>query len=85
MTVADLHHWFGRPYATVKAWVNDDRAPRGPQGREAERLLTLLEAMIAEGRWFPVPITLSSYERPVYLQTVRHDKQSTHVPASGAA
>lgn len=84
MTVADLQHWFERPYATVRTWVEHRRTPRGPSGREAERLLHLLEKAIAERRYFPVPALLSSIERPSYLKKVRHE-QSTPIPASGAA
>ncbi len=73
MTKADLRRWFERPYATVETWLDDGREPRSPRGDEARRRLSLLERGIAERRGFPIPLELSSTERPRYIEKLYHD------------
>ena len=82
MTVADLKHWFDRPYATVRMWVFDARTPRGPSGKSADLLLRQLEARIRKG--LTIPSTLSSHERPAYVRKLRHG-HSAGVPAPHTA
>ena len=71
MTTADLQHWFDRPYATVRAWVFDARAPRGPAGRDADTALVKLERKIRNG--FTVPSALSNNDRPEFIRKLRND------------
>jgi hypothetical protein len=73
MAQGDLRWWFGRSYSTTASWLKDDREPRGPAGDEARRRLSLLEKGIASRRGFPVPVTLSSTERPAYIEKMFHD------------
>ena len=68
MAQGDLRWWFGRSYSTTASWLKDDREPRGPAGDEARRRLVLLEKGISARRGFPIPITLSSTERPAYIE-----------------
>jgi hypothetical protein len=68
MAQGDLRWWFARSYSTTASWLKDDREPRGPAGDEARRRLTLLEKSIAARRGFPVPVALSSTERPAYIE-----------------
>jgi len=72
MTVADIHHWFERPRATVRTWVWDARTPQGPAGERAHLLLRHLEAKIASRSGFPIPQTLSAHERPNYVKRLRN-------------
>ena len=75
MTVADLKHFFDRPYATVRMWVYDARrTPRGPAGNRAEQLLRSLEKKIKRG--LVIPAEISSRERPAYLKKIRHDSSA---------
>ncbi len=76
MAQGDLRWWFGRSYSTTASWLKDDREPRGPAGDEARRRLVLLEKGIAARRGFPVPVTLSSTERPVYIEKTFNDNSA---------
>ena len=73
MTKADLRRWFDRSYSTIETWVDDARSPKGPRAAEAERRLGLLEKGIAAKRGFPVPVDLSLYARPAYIEKLAHD------------
>lgn len=75
LTTADLATWFGRPYHTVRGWRTNPAhyRPWGPNGREAERLLDLLEHAIKRKRGFPVPINLSPVERRAHVGRMRHE------------
>ena len=75
MTVADLKHWFDRPYATVRTWVFEAREPRGPSGNHAHTLLAVLERKIKRG--LVIPATLSSNDRPDHIRKLRHDASAT--------
>ena len=73
MTVADVHHWFDRPRATVRTWVVDRRTPSGPSAKKARLLLELLERRIkSRGGGFPIPADLSVFDRPDYVRKLRH-------------
>lgn len=76
MAQGDLRWWFGRSYSTTASWLKDDREPRGPAGDEARRRLALLEKGIALKKGFPVPVTLSSTERPAYIEKTYHDNSA---------
>lgn len=67
MAQGDLRWWFGRSYSTTASWLRG-REPRGPAGEEARRRLSLLEKGIALKKGFPVPVELSSLERPAYIE-----------------
>lgn len=73
MAQGDLRWWFGRSYSTTASWLRQDREPRGPAGEEARRRLALLEKGIALKKGFPVPVTLSSTERPHHIEKLYHD------------
>jgi hypothetical protein len=72
MAQGDLRWWFGRSYSTTASWLRDNREPRGPAGEEARRRLALLEKGIALKKGFPVPVNLSSLERPAYIENLYH-------------
>ncbi len=84
VTVADLHHWFGRPRATVRTWAIDARVPQGPSGKKAHLLLALLESRIRARAGFPIPVDLSVATRPNYVKKLRHGN-SVRVSASPTA
>lgn len=73
MTVADLKHFFERPYPTVRLWIKEGRLPRGPAGIAAAQLLKRLVSAVQTG--FVVPTELSSRARPTYMKKLRHDCQ----------
>jgi hypothetical protein len=85
LTFGDLHHWFGRPRATVRAWVDRDHEPRGPAGEDAKARLVLLIRAIKFQEGLPAPRTLSALERPAYIMQVRDALERSSVPAQGAA
>ncbi len=80
-TVADLSHWFGRPYHTVWFWVHKDREPRGSAGQRKLMLrrLELLEKTIITRRFLPVPVDLNQFERPDYIEKLRNDLEAPRV------
>ena len=83
LTTADLHHWFDRPYATVRTWRIDGRIPHGPYGEDADEALAVLERLIKTGKKFPVP-PLSQTARVAYIRALRGNVR-TPVPKMGAA
>lgn len=86
-TVADLSHWFGRPFHTVWFWAHKGRTPRGSVGqcKLTYRRLELLESAIARKRGLPIPVTLTQFERPEYVEKLRHGLENCRVSARGAA
>ena len=76
MAQGDLRWWFDRSYSTTASWLKDDREPRGPAGDEARRRLAVLETSIEKKRGFPVPVSLSSIERPHYIKKLFNDNSS---------
>ena len=72
LTTADLSTWFGRPYHTVRGWL-EGHEPWGPNGEEAIRLMAILERAIARRKGFPVPFDLSPQQRRAYVEARRHD------------
>jgi len=82
MTVADLQHWFDRPYPTVRMWVMEPREPRGPSGSDADKLLLQLEKKIKAG--LVIPSSLSLQDRPTYMKRLRNG-QRPGVPAAHSA
>lgn len=71
LSVSDLHVWFKRAYPTVYLWVNKGVLPQGPRAAPAHAALTRLEAAIKGRKGFPVPVELSSLERPSYMVSLR--------------
>ena len=80
-TTADLANWFGRPYHTVWFWVNKDRQPRGSKGQRKLMVdrLELLEKAISKKRGLPVPVELNQFERPAYIEKLRHDLETSRI------
>lgn len=71
MTVADLKHFFDRPYPTVRLWVYEQRVPRGPSGDKAIGALQVLARRVKGG--FVVSPDLSSRARPTAMKELRRD------------
>ena len=72
LTTADLSTWFGRPYHTVRGWL-EGHEPWGPNGEESIRLMAILERAIKKHKGFPVPVHLSPQQRRAYVEARRHD------------
>ena len=73
MTVADLAKWFDRSYPTVRNWVLFGTNPHGPRNEKFLAELNLLEKLIEKEKGFPVPFAISHFERPAYIEKLRHD------------
>ena len=66
LTPSDLALWFGRPRATIKTWLEQDRTPRGERVlAECVRRLKLLQLSPA----FPVPYEVTALARTKYVRT----------------
>jgi hypothetical protein len=72
LTTADLSTWFGRPYATVRGWLQGYE-PWGPNGEEARRALGVLERAVKAHKGFPVPVHLSPIARREHVRRMRHE------------
>jgi hypothetical protein len=70
LTTADLSTWFGRPYATVRGWLQGYE-PWGPNGEEARKALTTLERAVEQRNGFPVPVHLSPVARREHVRRQR--------------
>lgn len=71
LTTADLARWFGRPHATMTAWLNGREPRGGPQDQEHARvMLDTLEMLVKKRKGFPLPQARQS-ERIKHLQAVR--------------
>lgn len=83
LTRPDLACWFDRHYSTIRDWLVHTREPDGPAGREAYRLLALLEAAIENSEKFPIPPQLSGRYRSKYVQELvrRHVKRDPSLPS----
>ena len=84
MAQGDLRWWFARSYSTTASWLKDDREPRGPAGDEARRRLVLLEKLISAKRGLPVPVDLSSTDRPRYIENLYHASSGRQQDARSA-
>lgn len=74
----DLHHWFGRPRATIRYWLSEESAPdyaplHDPKGDDAWSRLTLLEWAVKNVAGFPIPVTLSYAARPDNIRQLYDD------------
>lgn len=78
LSTADLQHWFGRPYPTVRSWVFDKREPRGFDGVRAAVLLDLLELCITHGKLKDLR-GVSSHERPRLIRELREWAQRSRI------
>lgn len=74
-TTADLSVWFDRPYHTVWFWFHKGAKPRGSklQKKLVYGRLELLENAIRGNARLPVPPSLNQFERPEYIEKLRHD------------
>jgi hypothetical protein len=76
MTVADLALWFDRSYPTVRNWVQFGTAPHGPRNEKFLAELELLEKLIRKREGVPVPFEVNHFERPAYIEKLRHEQNS---------
>jgi len=76
MTVADLALWFDRSYPTVRNWVQFGTAPHGPRNEKFLAELDLLEKLIRNEKGFPVPFSITHFERPGYIEKLRHEQDA---------
>lgn len=85
LTTADLARWFGRPYHTVRGWLEHGYQPRGPQGIEVLRRLEWLEYALSIGYGFPLSLTESQNQRPATIERIRNELERDHAPARHSA
>lgn len=78
MSRSNLAVWLGVPYATTRSWVENNRKPTGPRGREVFLRLALLEWAADNDPRFPIPHEKLAHERPTYVAGVRDDIIEQH-------
>ena len=84
MTIADVHHWFERPRATVRTWVLDGREARTTPSNYIEKRLADLEEKIRARKGFPIPASLSPGKRPEYVRGLRSGNRTRVSPTHSA-
>ena len=76
LTRSDLADWFARPYSTIREWLTRpgvEPSVDGPLGREAYRLLELLERTVERDNRFPIPAGLGQRYRRRYVRGIVDD------------
>lgn len=69
LSIADMGHWFGIQRRTMDTWLHGV-TPHECRHSQIITKLDLLEKAIKAGKNFPVPISITQYERKNYLQQV---------------
>ena len=69
LSITDMAHWFGVHRQTMETWL------RGvvPQAHKRDQIvdkLELLEHAAAETGYFPIPLSVTQFQRKDYLQQV---------------
>lgn len=84
LTTADIAHWLGRPYPTVRAWLHLGHEPRGPNAKIVLARTALLERAVKQRTGFPVPYDIRAQHRPAYIVQIRNELERPSVPESRA-
>jgi len=69
LSIADMGHWFGIQRRTMETWLHGV-VPHTCRHSQIITKLDLLEKAIASGKHFPVPMSVTQYQRKSYLQQV---------------
>lgn len=78
LSCANLAVWLAVPHATARSWVEKNRTPTGPRGREVFLRLALLEWAADNDPRLPVPHETLAQDRPTYVAGVRDDIIEQH-------
>ena len=78
LSCANLAVWLAVPHATARSWVEKNRMPTGPRGREVFLRLALLEWAADNDPRLPVPHETLAQDRPTYVAGVRDDIIEQH-------
>lgn len=69
LSTVDMATWFGVNKGTMTTWLNG-REPHAYKVPQILNLLALLVKATATGSYFPVPFSVSQYDRKSYVQQV---------------
>lgn len=69
LSIADMGVWFGIQRRTMETWLHGV-VPHACRHSQIITKLDLLEKAIKAGKHFPVPISVTQYERKSYLRQV---------------
>ena len=83
LSIADMGVWFGIQRRTMETWLHGV-VPHACRHSQIIAKLDLLEKAIKARKYFPVPISVTQYERKNYLQQVINDITG-RVPKSRSA
>jgi len=83
LTIADLALWLGRPFPTVRMWVNAFTYPSGPRAAGLWPKLTRLEKMIHDNVGFRSPMTSVTSTDRGYIKGLLNGR--ARLPGSRAA
>lgn len=70
LTIADMGVWFNTQRRTMETWINGV-VPHSCRHSQLNHGLDLLEAAIKEKGNFPVPLSVTQYQRKSYILKVR--------------
>lgn len=69
LSITDMGHWFEIQRRTMETWLRGS-VPYAHRHAHIEAKLDLLEKAIKAGKHFPVPMSVTQYQRQAYLQQV---------------
>lgn len=82
LTTADLATLLGRPFPTVRMWLNGFTLPSGPRAASIWPKLTRIEKMIDGHHGLPVPDSVGHFERPAYISRLVNGRARLSGPSA---
>lgn len=71
LTITDMGLWFTVKRRTMETWLGGVE-PHECRRSQLNDLLDLLESAIKAGEFFPVPLSVTQFERSAYIEKVRN-------------
>lgn len=79
-TVTDMAIWFDCGRSTMDLWLKGTEPLANKEQQLTERLKQL-EEEVKRGKYFPIPLSVTQYQRKTYLLNVR-DGANAKIPSS---
>lgn len=83
LSIVDMATWFGVHKRTMATWL-EGREPLEYKQAQVEETQDLLEKAIAGGGHFPVPLSVTQFQRKTYIERVKTDV-SPRIPKARTA
>lgn len=80
----DLSLWFGRPYATVRMWIEGVQEPWVVWRQDIEQKLEVLEYLIRQRKSLPVPASFRPSDRLELIERLVRERDARFSRAHSA-